>query len=189
MFGGFFVVAAVFNLASFRAGLKSKPNSPGSVLGPPVSIESMAVMDTMHGKLRFGWLDITNRSLLDAVVYLETVSPEGADISRRRAILVRAAEHGTLGSITSDAYAVFVAQGRQWLGTQRRFAAHYFMLSDRLNFTEEPTEAGVRLRQFSITLQPVGFGNARTEIINPVNFASRHIPRFEVPRDVRPVDQ
>jgi hypothetical protein len=115
-------------------------------------------------------LTIENGGSTDAVVTLS---------KGRRPVIsvyVRKDKTYTVKSVPDNSYTVFFTAGSGWDGTTRAFGRDcaFSRFEDPLEFrTTRDDAGGIYWQNFTITLQPVAGGTARTEDVNPDDFPDR----------------
>jgi hypothetical protein len=91
-------------------------------------------------------------------------------------VYVRKDKTYTVKSVPDGSYSVFFTGGSGWDGTARAFGRDcaFSRFADPLEFrTTRDDFGGLRWVNFTITLQPVVGGTARTEDVNPDDFPNR----------------
>lgn len=115
-------------------------------------------------------LTIGNGGSHDAVV---TLSKRGRPVI---SVYVRKDKTYTVKSVPDGSYSVFFTGGSGWDGTARAFGRDcaFSRFEDPLEFrTTRDDFGGLHWVNFTITLQPVAGGTARTEDVNPDDFPNR----------------
>jgi hypothetical protein len=115
-------------------------------------------------------LTIGNGGSHDAVV---TLSKSGRPVI---SVYVRKDKTYTVKSVPDGSYSIFFTGGSGWDGTARAFGRDcaFSRFEDPLEFrTTRDDFGGLHWVNFTITLQPVAGGTARTEDINPDDFPNR----------------
>jgi hypothetical protein len=118
---------------------------------------------TDRGAKGHGALAINNGTSQDAVVTLAV----GENASH--AIYVHAGSDARIESIADDTYVIYVQQGTGWNNDLQQFTADadYAKFDSPATFTTIRDASGIQYTEFSITLQPVVGGNARSVPVNP----------------------
>jgi hypothetical protein len=113
-------------------------------------------------------LTIGNGGSADAVV---TLSKSGKPVI---SVYVRKDKTYTVKSVPDGSYSVFFTGGSGWDGTARAFGRDcaFSRFEDPLEFRTTRDATGIYWQNFTITLQPVAGGTARTEDVNPNDFPS-----------------
>jgi hypothetical protein len=111
-------------------------------------------------------LTVENGGSTDAVVTLS---------KGRRPVIsvyVRKDKTYTVKSVPDSSYTVFFTGGSGWDGTTRTFARNcaFSRFEDPLKFRTTRDARGIYWQNFTITLQPVFGGTARTEDVDPDDF-------------------
>jgi hypothetical protein len=114
-------------------------------------------------------LTIENGGSTDAVVTLS---------KGRRPVIsvyVRKDKMYTVKRVPDSSYTVFFTGGSGWDGTTRAFGRDcaFSRFEDLLKFRTTRDAGGIYWQNFTITLQPVAGGTARTEDVNPDDFPDR----------------
>jgi hypothetical protein len=114
-------------------------------------------------------LTIENGGTTDAVV---TLSKGRKPII---SVYVRTDKTYTVKSVPDSSYTVFFTGGSGWDGTARAFGRDcaFSRFEDPLKFRTTRDAGGIYWQNFTITLQPVFGGTARTEDVNPDDFPDR----------------
>jgi hypothetical protein len=114
-------------------------------------------------------LTIDNGGSHDAVV---TLSKSGRPVI---SVYVRKDKTYTVKSVPDGSYSVFFTGGSGWDGTARAFGRDcaFSRFEDPLEFRTTRDAGGIYWQNFTITLQPVVGGTARTEDVNPDDFPDR----------------
>jgi hypothetical protein len=114
-------------------------------------------------------LTIENGGSTDAVV---TLSKGRKPII---SVYVRKDKTYTVKSVPDSSYTVFFTSGADWDGTARAFGRDcaFSRYEDPLKFRTTRDAGGIYWQNWTITLQPVVGGTARTEDVNPDDFPDR----------------
>ena len=138
-------------------GRPSRPNTGGSF-----------VTSTRNGH---GQLSIENGTRQDAVVGL---TPVGPTRSFEKAVYVRANDKYTVTGIREGLFVIRIMQGRDWSRAHRRFCtdATYSEFVESFAFEEiqRYKSKTVEYTEWSITLQPIIGGTARTRNVDSTAF-------------------
>jgi hypothetical protein len=111
-----------------------------------------------RGARGHGVMVISNGTSQDGVVTL------AMDSKANLAVYVRANSDARVESIGDGTYTIYVRQGTAWNGDLRKFTAdaHDSKFESTAQFTTIRDANGIQYTEFSITLQPVEGGNARS---------------------------
>lgn len=123
-----------------------------------------------------GELTVENGTALDAVVRLVRLSSD----QTTRWFYVRAKQSVPIAGIPAGEYRLLYTSGADWddSATQFRLSANYDEFERMLSYHETPEESGKTIyKSFSVTLQPVLYGNVRTRKISRDEFLRGHRSR------------
>lgn len=152
-----------------KSARQSKRNRPSSdQLRTPVSLANgTEVANTLEGQ-GMGELTVSNGGNTDALVKLVSTS----DRRLKRITYVRAGSEITVSGIASGSYYLRFTTGTDWDNGHRRFRRDRAnsQFDNQLEFVEDSSLTGTRYSQFSVTLHPVMYGNARTHGITDAEF-------------------
>ncbi|MEU4232651.1 hypothetical protein AB0F17_50865 [Nonomuraea sp. NPDC026600] len=132
-------------------------------------VQTAAVARPSNGKILYhglggglGTLKIKNGTSRDGVVTLVKGKTKAVSI------YVRARSTASVKDVRDGTYRVYFTTGSRFSTSKGRFSrsAVYQRFNDRLKFTTTATSA----RVWTLTLNPVRGGNARTSSINPKDF-------------------
>ncbi|MFI0353202.1 hypothetical protein [Actinomadura sp. 9N407] len=114
-----------------------------------------------------GRLTIDNRGGSD-----DTLVTLGKGSKPMMSVFVRHGKKHTLSGVPDGAYTVFFTGGTSWDGAAKAFGREcaFQKFEDPLDYTTTRTATQIRYRTWSITLQEVVGGNARTSDVSPEDF-------------------
>lgn len=146
--------------------LKTIPNPPSAIaLNRSLPENTVLVSPATSGG---GSLDVSNGTDRDA--YIKLVEPRSGELVA--AFYVKSNSNFTLEQIPDGAYQVLFVLGTDWDAKTSSFIKNkrFAKFDKYLNFTTTQTSDEIQYRAFTITLNPVVGGNARTSGVNEQEF-------------------
>ncbi|MCK2215706.1 hypothetical protein MF672_018190 [Actinomadura sp. ATCC 31491] len=144
-----------------------------AVAAAPQAAASSAAARPRNGAILFdrisggrGVLKIKNGLSRDGVVILVRGGTKAISI------YVRAHSSASIKDVRDGTYRIYFTTGYRYSTSSHRFtrAATYQRFDDRLRYSTVRTSTQIRYKIYTLTLNPVRGGNARTSSVNPKNF-------------------
>jgi DnaJ C terminal domain len=164
--------SAVRAAATALAG--AGPYRAGSFLPAPVQVASRRLgngtMVKRQARSGAGRLKILNGGATDTAVSLVPAGGTAAVL----VVYVRGKSNHTVSGIRDGSYRIYLASGTDWDSGTRGFTrdCEFQQFDDAFDFTTKRSSSGTQYTEWTITLEPVVGGNARTSEVDPEDFPS-----------------